>query len=273
MRKILLVLIFLAFCPFLVAQQQLNNDAVIKLAKAGLTDDLIVSTINSQAGTYDTSTDGIIALKTAGVSDKVVAAVVAKASAPAPVAAVLAAAAAPAEADPNDPTSPHEPGLYLMLNSPDGKHNMVLLERTASTNERVAMGFFSRPIKAKIPGLRAPLRTSEPKPIIYMYFPAGSGFSHTGSPSQFALLILDSKKDHRETEIGRLKPVGNNALVAVMGFDQSKIVKTTPEKVGPNTFKVTPDADLPPGEYSFIAAAELSESEPATIFDFGVDAK
>jgi hypothetical protein len=54
------------------AQQTMNNDAVIKLVKAGLSEDLIISTINSQPGTYDTSTDGLIALKKSGVSDKVV---------------------------------------------------------------------------------------------------------------------------------------------------------------------------------------------------------
>ena len=268
MRKIILTIVFLAICPLVVAQQALNNDSVIKLVKAGLSDDLIVSTVSASAGTYDTSADGIIALKTAGVSDKVVAAILAKASAPAPVAAPV-----PVAEDPNDPASPHEPGIYLMVRSPDGKGKMVLMERTASTNERVAMGFFSRPIKAKIPGLAASLRTSESKPVFYMYFPAGSGFSHAGSPSQFALLTLDAKKDHRETEIGRLKPVAQNSYMAVMGFDQTKIVKNSAQKTGPYVFKVTPDADLLPGEYAFIAASELSESAPATIFDFGVDAK
>ena len=97
MRKSFIALVFLAFCPLLVAQQALNNDAVIKLVKAGLSDDLIVSTVNAQAGIYDTSTDGLIALKTAGVSDRVVAAIVGKAS------AVAAAAAAPIPALPPMP--------------------------------------------------------------------------------------------------------------------------------------------------------------------------
>lgn len=83
MRKNILAAAFLAISSLLVAQQALTNDSVIKLVKAGLSDDLIVSTVNAQAGTYDTSTDGIIALKTAGVSDKVVAAIVAKTAAPA----------------------------------------------------------------------------------------------------------------------------------------------------------------------------------------------
>jgi hypothetical protein len=66
----------------LAAQQTLNNEAVIKLMKAGLSDDLIVSTINSSPGSYDTSADGLIALKKAAVSDKVVAAIATKNAAP-----------------------------------------------------------------------------------------------------------------------------------------------------------------------------------------------
>jgi hypothetical protein len=68
----------LAVCPFLVAQQALNNDAVINLVKAGLSDDLIVSTINASAGNFDTSAAGLIALNKAGASDKVISTIVLK---------------------------------------------------------------------------------------------------------------------------------------------------------------------------------------------------
>jgi len=48
------------------------------MVKAGISDELVISTIKSKLGHFDASVDGIIALKTAGVSDKVVAAIVAK---------------------------------------------------------------------------------------------------------------------------------------------------------------------------------------------------
>ncbi len=72
------------------AQQGLNNDSIVKMVKAGLSDDLIISSIGSSPGAYDVSVDGMIALKSAGVSDRVVAALGAKANAvaqpaPAPV--------------------------------------------------------------------------------------------------------------------------------------------------------------------------------------------
>jgi S1-C subfamily serine protease len=82
MRKILFALSFLTFCCLLPAQQTMNNDAIVKLVKAGLSDDLIVSTINASAATYDTSADGLIALKQAGVSEKVIAAIVQKVAEP-----------------------------------------------------------------------------------------------------------------------------------------------------------------------------------------------
>lgn len=51
---------------------------------AGLSDDIIVSTINSESGTYATSADDLIALKKAGVSDRVISAIISKASGAAP---------------------------------------------------------------------------------------------------------------------------------------------------------------------------------------------
>lgn len=75
-----LAVLFLVFCPILIAQQTLNNDSIIKLVKAGLSDDLILSTIKAAPGAYDISADGIIALKSGGASDKVVTAIVLKAS-------------------------------------------------------------------------------------------------------------------------------------------------------------------------------------------------
>ena len=84
MRKSFLALVVLAFCPVLVAQQALNNDAIIKLVKAGMSDDFIISTISTQPGSYDASTDAIIALKNAGASDRVMSAIVQKVAGSAP---------------------------------------------------------------------------------------------------------------------------------------------------------------------------------------------
>ncbi len=65
----------------LFAQPTATNESIIKMAKAGLSDDVIVATINAAPGSYDTSPDELAALKTAKVSDKAIAVIVQKNSA------------------------------------------------------------------------------------------------------------------------------------------------------------------------------------------------
>lgn len=67
--------------PLLLAQQTLNNNSVVKLRKAGFSEEVIVSTINRSPGSYDTSVDGLIALKNAGLTNTEISAMIAKASA------------------------------------------------------------------------------------------------------------------------------------------------------------------------------------------------
>jgi hypothetical protein len=68
-----------------LAQQALNNESVEKMSKAGLGEDVIISMIQNQVGSYDVTPDAMLSLKQAGVSDKVLAAMAAKNNSPAPV--------------------------------------------------------------------------------------------------------------------------------------------------------------------------------------------
>ena len=56
----------------------MDNDSVMKMAKAGLGDELIVETINTQPGKYVTDAEALVTLKTAGVSDRVITAMINK---------------------------------------------------------------------------------------------------------------------------------------------------------------------------------------------------
>lgn len=65
------------------AQQALTNADVLKMVKAGLSADLIVATIgNAPAKDFDLSPDAVIKLKTAGVSEAVIAAMLGGVAAP-----------------------------------------------------------------------------------------------------------------------------------------------------------------------------------------------
>jgi len=135
MRKSLLVLMFLAFCPLLVAQQSLNNESVIKLVKAGLSEDLIVSTINASPGVYDASANGLIALKGAGASDKVVTAIVLKGNAP------MAPVALPAQAVQSSvPQAPPPP----LFHSTDGKIRIYVTDHPIFESNGIAQASGNR---------------------------------------------------------------------------------------------------------------------------------
>jgi hypothetical protein len=119
------------------AQQSLNNDAIVKLAKAGLSDDLIVNTVNTSPGAYDVSPDGLIALKSAGISDRVVSAIVAKSSA----AAQSAPAPAPAPVAPLAPIPAAGPAKFLLAEGSDVflAFDEELSSKTSSEGDPVAL--------------------------------------------------------------------------------------------------------------------------------------
>ncbi len=52
--------------------QPLTNDSIVKLVKAGLGEDTIISIVNTQPGQYSLGADDIAALKKAGVSERVI---------------------------------------------------------------------------------------------------------------------------------------------------------------------------------------------------------
>src|ERR1035438_9284689 len=70
-RFLLLLACVTALC---FSQATLTNDSIIKMLKAGLSEDIVLSSIHSQPGKYSTGADDLIALKSAGVSDKIIAA-------------------------------------------------------------------------------------------------------------------------------------------------------------------------------------------------------
>src|ERR1022692_2868390 len=71
MRFLLLLACVTALC---FSQATLTNDSIVKMVKAGLSEDIVLSSIHAQPGRYATEANDLIALKSAGVSDKIIAA-------------------------------------------------------------------------------------------------------------------------------------------------------------------------------------------------------
>ena len=99
-------------------QPQLNNQSILKMHDAGMSDDLIVTTINAQAGVYSTTTDDLIALKKAGITETVITAMVVKGSAPTAPALTASSSGLRAASPPAPVTeAPGKPRVFLMSNS------------------------------------------------------------------------------------------------------------------------------------------------------------
>jgi hypothetical protein len=60
------------------AQATLTNDSIIRSVKEGLGEDLVVTAIQTQPGKYATGLDDMTALKAAGVSEKIIKAMIAR---------------------------------------------------------------------------------------------------------------------------------------------------------------------------------------------------
>jgi hypothetical protein len=54
------------------------------------------------------------------------------------------------------------------------------------------------------------------------------------------------------------------------GISDKARVSFTYEDVAPGVFRVTPNADLPPGEYGFLYSIGAQAGSTARIFDFSV---
>jgi len=79
MRQISFLLLFtLLILATLFAQEALNNHSVIKLVKSGLSEDAVANIVQTQPGNYSLGTEDIISLRKAGVSDRIIAAMLEK---------------------------------------------------------------------------------------------------------------------------------------------------------------------------------------------------
>jgi hypothetical protein len=121
-------LVFVAgACP---AQQVMDNAAVLKLKGAGLSEELIITTINNSPGHYSMETDDLIALKKAGLSDRVMTAMIYKNSNPGGPAAPPPPAASA--------VGPGVPATGPAPRDPNAKPRVFLTSQSKGTNQNAA---------------------------------------------------------------------------------------------------------------------------------------
>lgn len=266
MRKAFLAGLVLLFASSLMAQQSLNNESVIKLVKAGLSEDLVVATINSSPGVYDTSANGLIALKKAGASDKVVAAIVLKAagssatlpaSAPAANSSGTTIGGAPIGAASANPGALNEstglpPGVdsvgvyYLDTSSNTWQElpvEVVNFKTGGALKHYASVGIVKEDMNGLLGGNRSRTILKFPASFIF-YIPEGR------SAGEYQLLRLRVNADSREFR------ASTGGVVHESGGALRDVVDYTPKKIAPRVYQVIVGEEAGRGEYGFLPPAD-----------------
>ena len=245
--------------------QGFDNDSVVALHRAGLGDSAIIAKIDSLPCAYDVSTDRLISLKGAGLSDDVIAAMIARCAGADRAQGVETVAAG---------SSGHPaPGIYFVTKSGASTGLQLLRPVIASGERTTGNGSLLFPFKLKlvIPRSRAQVTTHGDRPVFDFYFDTADsdvgGFGTVNtvaaqSPEEFSLVRFKQKNNGREVDIGRL---AGNARSA--GIDPKYTLSFVSQELGDGAFSVTPDEHLAPGEYAFILTGEKGRTR---IYDFSV---
>jgi hypothetical protein len=246
MRKCFFAVVFLAFCPLLFAQQTLDNNAIIKLIKAGLSDDLIVNTINLSPGNYDTSANGLIALKKAKASDKVIAAIQLKAS---------GAASNPSGVQANGlPIGIEDVGVYFKDSSGAWTPmlpEIVIFESSGKFRNIVSAGIVKGDLNGRIDGPRSRLNATLPVNFA-VYLPEGVAIT------EYQLLRLRPNAGSRQ-----FLSAAGGALHTSAGAARDE-VEFQPQKLAPRLYQVTLTPSAGRGEYGLLAPSATASSNKET---------
>jgi len=234
-------------------RKRLTNQDVIEMTKLGLSDDVIIAKIRQayEAGTdavsFDTSVDGLKALKAANVSESIIKVMIN----PAPPPAAVVAGANPMTIDPSLP--PPEVGVYWR---DVGK--FLLLQGQMVTNTKAGgkagslftYGLRNQHWDATIEGPTSKNVVRDPKPVFYLYVPEGT------DSSDYVLLKLNKKDNRREFQVGSFGGVSGGKS----GVQKDKEIPFHAEHLGIRVYKLTLDNALKPGEYGFFMGTGISQT-------------
>jgi hypothetical protein len=253
-RVVLVLVLVTAVCLSLpgatsLAQEVLTNDSVVQMVKAGLPEAVVIAKIKSTATKFDLKTDSLVNLKKAGVSDKVLEAMVGAGS---PTTSAMPAPPAPAVAA---GALKNQDVIYQLVG--DKYVEMFATSANLETN----MAFFQSKSEVVLEGRKAQYRTAEKQPVFL------STYSSTDAP----LVRLKPGDAHNDRNLkigsGAFMPFGGTQKMGVRNEDKIAI---SIERDPRGFYRVTPSAPLPPGEYGFILATGFGAGS-GKIYDFGVD--
>ncbi len=239
----------------------LTIEEVVKLARAGFSEDVIITKIKKNGKPFDLSTAELLDLKKEGLSDNLIKFLLDPSQpytpGPPPAANSPAAPSPIAKKYSEDAFAsrvPSEPGLYFFTGNIPTKADFKMLLGTEVGKMLMKKG----KAIAYLIGPAANTRTKIAKPIFYLRPPDGKEIA------DFVLVSFRKKGDRREIDVGPPGPKQELNVEAIRQFDSIE--------VGQRLFKLTPQR-LDAGEYIFflVGSAEAPKGIYGKGFDFGVD--
>lgn len=268
LAKFSVILFCFIFLQTVFAQtEQITNQEIISLTKAGFDEVLIIQKIKTSTTDFDLSTDALIELKKNKVPDQVV------------VAMMNSKTGIYSE---SESMSPYDYGIYF-YDEKNVAGKMTQLSPNVSVQNRTGgkitaaftpFGLGKKKTKANLPGRNAELQIYAAKPVFYFYLDAKSGGLRTMSgipytPNEFTLVKFNLRSDNREITISK-----ENIFGTKEGLSDEYVIEFDFENLGNGKFMVTQKNPLKDGEYAFFLAnsgnSNVSSGIGAKFFDFGI---
>ena len=242
----------------------LGNDDILRMAKAGLGDDLLFQTIQIQPGRYSTTPDDLITLKSSGLSDRVIAAMQAHGSG-----LTARTSADPLKSKSPAAITPLAPGIDeigVYYKDKDGQYNPLRVERVIFKSGGAVKSILTHDIIQKdmnghIDGPKSTL-TLQKGQVIAIYAPAGT------APEEYIFLQFREHGAYREF---RVKTGG--VFHSETGAERDSI-DFKPTKLGPQMYTFNLPDDLPKGEYGMLPPGAAANTQgiagTGKIFTFSI---
>lgn len=242
----------------------LTNQDVVKMVGAKLGDEVIVAKIReAPRADFQLSVDDLVGLRNAGVSEQVIHAMLERNRPERP-----------------RPARPTRSEGEVSLKTSGGSIPLHLAIGEVSS---AGMGPFTN-VFMNYPGLRSQVRTGDRRPTLLVSCPSGPEVGH------YYIAKLDPDRRHavRSVKIGKgVRRVTHEG--GRFAPDEDWIIPYDVKTEAPGSWTVTPQRDLPPGEYGFyinmettlggqVAVEGITTTTPqqtcfrgGVIYDFGID--
>jgi len=231
-------------------QTTMTNDSVVRMVKAGLSDDLIVQTITQQPGQYTTDADALVSLKQAGVSERVIQAMVNKGR-------IRLTGADP---QPIVLSDVNEIGVYYKDNN--GKWQAIEPEIVHEVSggfikSTVTQGIIKPDRNGKVDGRESKLLL--PRPIEFLIYTADGV-----AAGEYTIVRFRLHSNSREFR------TWTGGVIHSTGGAKRDEVEFKPEKVAPRTYKFTIDSDTPGGEYGILPPGTAGVGSLGKVYTFAI---